>query len=69
MDAAVTAVLSEVDGIFTLEEKQRTRLKASLGGKDVFALPSLPQVSDAHLSSHTPLGFPDSDIFYGLFTK
>lgn len=34
----VEAVLSGVDGIFTLREEQRTALFASLGGKDVSAL-------------------------------
>lgn len=34
----VEAVLSGVDGIFTLREGQRTALFASLSGKDVFAL-------------------------------
>lgn len=37
MEAAVIALLSELDGIFAFKE-QRTTLKASLVGKDVFAL-------------------------------
>lgn len=31
-------VLSELDGVCKLKEEQRAALKASLGGKDVFAL-------------------------------
>lgn len=37
-DAGMAAVLSEVDGVFTLKEEQRATLKAFLGGKDIFAL-------------------------------
>lgn len=33
--AAVAALLSELDGIFTLKEEQRTALRAFLGGQDV----------------------------------
>lgn len=32
------AALSELDAIFALKEEQRAALKASLGGKGVFAL-------------------------------
>lgn len=38
VDAAVTALSSELDGIFMFKEEQRTTLKALLSGKDVFAL-------------------------------
>lgn len=38
VDAAVAAVLSELDGVFTFKEEQRTALKAPLVGRDVFAL-------------------------------
>lgn len=34
-DAAVVAVSSELDGFFTLKEKQRSALKAVLGGSTV----------------------------------
>lgn len=36
-DAGVAAVLSEMDGFFTLKEEKRTTLKLLLHGKDVFA--------------------------------
>lgn len=38
MDAAVAAVLSKMVGIFTLNEEQRTGVKAFLAIKDVFSL-------------------------------
>lgn len=40
MDAAVAAVLSELDAIFRLKEDQRAARKACLDGKDVFSLAS-----------------------------
>lgn len=38
MDASVTAVLSELDGISALKDDQRTVLKAFLGEQNVFTL-------------------------------
>lgn len=38
VDAAVTAVLSELDGIFTLKEEQRMTLKAFFSEKDILSL-------------------------------
>lgn len=38
MDAAIGTDLSEVDGIFTLKEEQKSALKAFLGGQWSFAL-------------------------------
>lgn len=38
MDAAIGADLSEVDGIFTLKEEQKSAPKAFLGGQRSFAL-------------------------------
>lgn len=40
MDAALEAVISELDGILALKEEQRTALKGFLGGKRCF--PSTP---------------------------
>lgn len=39
MDAVVTEVLSEPDGIFALKDEQRTALKAFLRGEDIFFMP------------------------------
>lgn len=38
MDAAVDAILSELDGIMALKDEPRTTLKGFLGGKYVFSL-------------------------------
>lgn len=38
MNAAIAAVLVELDNIFSLQKEQRMALKAFLEGKDVFAL-------------------------------
>lgn len=38
MDAAVAAIFSEMDAVFSLKEEQRTVLKVVLGRKDVFEL-------------------------------
>ena len=38
VDAAISAVLSEIDSKSSLNEEQRTSLKAFLMGNDVFAL-------------------------------
>lgn len=38
MDAAITAVLSDVAGMFTLKSRIKMSLKTFLGGKEVFTL-------------------------------
>lgn len=50
VDAAVFAVVPELDGLFTVKEEQRTVLKAFLRGNNVFTL--------------LPTGFGQSSVKY-----
>lgn len=55
MDAAVVAVLSQLDGVLALTVEQRTALRAFLGDKDVYTLRmTVFHTTAAH--RHLPLG-------------
>lgn len=51
VDAAAAAVLSELDGVFSLNERQRMAQKDFLSGYDVFAL--LPSGFGSGLGHHS----------------
>lgn len=71
LEAAIVAVLSEVDGIFSLKEEQQSALKAFLS-VHCFTF----TLSDARLMLRTNKSdwsashcFPFPNSFYGLFTR